>query len=152
MRIHRRRRLECSLQTAPLADVSLLLIIFFVVTSVFAVGKGIDLGLPPEPDRAVEVGEDAVDIHVLADGSLVVDRKPLGLGELLPYLGRRLAANPDKPVILRTEPLAPYGAMVAVLDELRTAPETAGFEVTNLAIPTQREIQGAWLDLGWAGD
>ena len=44
-------------------------------------------------------------------------------------------------VILRTDPNAPYGAMMTVLDELRQSPEKRGWEISNLAIPTLSEQQ-----------
>jgi hypothetical protein len=64
--------------------------------------------------------------------------------ELLAYLALKLADNPDKPVILRTHPSATYGAMVDVLDTLRSAPERAGVEIRSLVIPTLAEIARYW--------
>ncbi len=129
-----------------IADISFLLVIFFLVTSVLTTSRGLDLnvGEPPDKDDKI-VAEDAVDIHVLAAGQIEVDRKSLPLKSLLAYLKPRLEQNPKKPVIVRTDPTAPYFAMMLVLDELRMAPEKAGFEVLNLALPTEREMNQNWL-------
>ncbi len=40
---------------------------------------------------------------------------------LLPYVLDKLKQNPEKPVILRTDPDATYGDMIRVFDTLRTA-------------------------------
>ncbi len=128
-----------------MADISFLLIVFFMLTAVFSVGKGIDIALPQDPDPDDEIiAEDAIDVHVLSNGWLEVDRESMAIDELIPYIKTKLAAAPDKPVLLRTDPETPYGSMIAVLDELRSAPEKAGFEITNLAIPTNQELNQVW--------
>jgi biopolymer transport protein ExbD len=136
----RKPRSDAQIFTGTLADVSFLLVIFFMVTAAFAVAKGLDLGLgePPREDQPLEAWE-AVDVHVQADGSLVVDGSPMAMEGLLPYVASRLEPNPDKPVILRAEPAASYGSVIRVLDELRQSSSRMGFDIPNLAIPTYRE-------------
>jgi hypothetical protein len=51
-------------------------------------------------------------------------------------------------VILRTDPGAVYGNMLAVFDELRQAPDKVGMKIENISIPTQREIENIWTMLG----
>lgn len=145
MDLGRRDRAGAEVGTGPLADMSFLLVIFFVVTSVISAGRGLDFapGESLPEDQAISPRE-AVDVHVLADGSLEMDRRPVSRPELLRRLAVVLRRAPDKPVILRADGEAPYGAMVEVLDLLRRAPELAGVTVRNLAIPTRREMEGAW--------
>ena len=146
MQLRRRPRGQPEIFTGSMADVSFLLLIFFMISSALAVWFGLDLAIPdPSPETAEEVErEHAVDIAVLADGGLRVDGRPLPLDELLGYLEPKLARRPDKPVIVRTHPRARYGAMIEVLDTLRSAPELAGFEVESLVIPTLSEIARFW--------
>jgi biopolymer transport protein ExbD len=141
----RRRATRSEIYTGSMADVSFLLIIFFMVTTVFSATMGLNLALgePPAPDDEIAPDE-VVDVLVQADGSLLVDSRSMSLSQLLPYVGGRLALDPLKPVILRSHRDAPYSAMMTVLDELRQAPEKGGFEVRNLAIPTFREMQTYW--------
>jgi biopolymer transport protein ExbD len=145
MKLARRRATRSEIFTGSMADVSFLLIIFFMVTTVFSVTMGMNLALgePPGPEDEVDPDE-SVDVLVQADGSLVVDGRSMGLAELVPYVGSRLTVDPLKPVILRTHRDAPYAAMMAILDELRQAPEKGGFEIRNLAIPTFREMEAYW--------
>ena len=56
-------------------------------------------------------------------GAIEVDKKGLPLDGLLPYVLEKLQQNPDKPVILRTDPEATYGDMITVFDQLRRANE-----------------------------
>ncbi len=145
MDLRRRHGVGAAVGTGPLADVSFLLVIFFVVTSVISAGRGLDFapGESPPDDTAIRPQE-AVDVHVLGDGSLEMDGRPVSRGELLQRLAVVLGRAPEKPVIVRTEGEAPYGAMVEVLDLLRRAPELVGVTVRNLAIPTRREMEGVW--------
>ena len=131
--------------TASMADIAFLLIIYFMVTTTFAATRGLDFSLPQEEDTPPMVEkEEAVLIEIQAGGALIVDQKPMQLGEILEYLRPKLERNPRKPVIIRPQQNAAYGDMVDVFDELRQAKDTIGFEVKNISIPTQREIDMFW--------
>ena len=151
MRIQRRSQgVEAGIFTDAIADITFLLVVFFVVTSILSATRG--LGYHPDTDTDVPVvtPEDSIDVHVLDDGSIEVDRRPMRIGELGRYLKEHLEQNPEKPVILRTDTGAVYGAMVEVLDELHAAPERLGFEIHTLAIPTRREIRKNWIEAALA--
>jgi biopolymer transport protein ExbD len=137
--------------TGSMADISFLLIIYFMLTMAFSANRGMDFALPEENQKVTEIKqEDAVDILVQPGGTLQVDGKPLPLEGLLPYVKSKLQQNPDKPVILRTDPSATYGNMITVFDELRQAPEKVGIEIKTISIPTRREIENIWSMLGVA--
>ena len=137
--------------TGSMADISFLLIIYFMLTMAFSANRGMDFALPEENQKVTEIKqEDAVDILVQPGGTLQVDGKPLPLEGLLPYVKSKLQQNPDKPVILRTDPNATYGNMITVFDELRQAPEKVGIEIKTISIPTRREIENIWSMLGVA--
>lgn len=137
--------------TGSMADISFLLIIYFMVTMAFSATRGMDFALPEENQKVTEIKqEDAVDILVQPGGGLQVDGKPMPLEGLLPYVKTKLLQNPEKPVILRTDPNATYGNMITVFDELRQAPEKVGIEIKTISIPTRREIENIWSMLGVA--
>jgi biopolymer transport protein ExbD len=145
----KKKEVESEIFTGSMADISFLLIIYFMVTSVFSATRGLDFSLPEESNQTPEIKqEDSIDIQVTSTGGLQVDSKPLQLEQLLPYIAEKLSQNPDKPVILRTDPEATYGDMIRVFDELRQADEKMGIENMNISIPTQREIQNIWSLLG----
>ena len=140
MKIIRKTSIRADIPTASMADIAFLLIIFFMVTTVFSSTRGLELRLPrEEPPVERPTAEGAVFVKVLPDSSLAVDCRPVQLGELLGFLEGRLEGNPEKPVILYTSPDAPYQAMISVYDVLTSA-EKQGLKVKNLSIPTQSEI------------
>jgi biopolymer transport protein ExbD len=134
--------------TGSMADISFLLIIYFMITSAFSATRGLDFALPEDTQTPEIKQEDSIDVHVLRGGSIEVDHKPMPLEGLLPYVAEKLRQNPDKPVILRTDPDATYGDMIAVFDELRQAPDKIDMEIKTISIPTRREIENLWSMLG----
>lgn len=139
-----RTHVPVEIPTASMADVAFLLLIFFMIAATFASTRGLDLAFPPEaPVREIEPIESVL-VEVGAEGELRVDGRRMLLDGLIPYLEPILAANPAKPVIVKTDPAAPYGAMVDVLDELRLGEQRHGLAPIQVAIPTEREIRQYW--------
>ena len=133
---------ETDIPTASMADIAFLLIVFFMVTTVFSATKGLDFKLPKNEEEQLETErEEAVFIKVYPGGGVAVDRTPMGLDQILPYLQPKLERWPDKPVILYTDPEATYENMMAVYDVLNQGERKIGTKVKNIAIPTQREIE-----------
>ena len=149
-----KKPLDSEIFTGSMADITFLLIIFFMVTMAFSSNRGIDFALPEDTTSAPEISqEESVDVLVLpgpVDGPPViqVDGRSMPINQLLPYVADKLKQNPKKPVILRTDPGAVYGNMVAVFDELRQSETKVGMKIETISIPTQREIENIWTMLG----
>jgi biopolymer transport protein ExbD len=140
-----REKTSDEIPTSSMADIAFLLIIYFMVTTTFAATRGLDFALPKDQDNPPIVEkEESVLIDIQADGSYVVDNHPMALDAILDYLKPKLERNPGKPVIIKPEPTAPYGAMVDAFDELRQSKDKIGIEIKNISIPTQREIDQFW--------
>jgi len=143
MKLDRRTVTDSSIPTSSMADIAFLLIIFFMVTSVFSATKGLELALPTEDNTSPDPKpEDAVFIHVQTD-RVVVDCREMGVGEILPYLEPTVIRNPNKPVIVYTASDAEYRRMVEVYDVLAGAGKKESrhpFSVRNIFIPTRSEI------------
>lgn len=103
------------------------------------------MSFPAEDDAVTVDPVESVLVEIDPAGHLTVDRKPMQLAGLLPYLAPKLERNPDKPVILKPHPQSTYGAMIQVYDELRMGPAKLGVdhEIT-VALPTEREIAKLW--------
>ncbi|MBU8870499.1 MAG: biopolymer transporter ExbD [Gemmatimonadales bacterium] len=106
------------------ADVAFLLLIFFIVTTIFAAEQGLTLVLPGKEKKedTVKVKESNIaTIFVQADNSITLNRKPVVINHIKQAIEDRLLANPKIVVLLKIHPDADYGLMVACLDELRLA-------------------------------
>jgi len=158
-----RRGVSDEIPTSSMADITFLLIIFFMVTSTFAATRGLDFALPKDDKNPPVVEkEESVLITIRPGGSLEVDGRPMQLSGIKDYLKPKLEPNPIKPVIIRPEPNAAYGDMVRVYDTLRqlrlvdrklvTRDEVSSLSDEqwedarniNVSIPTQREIDQFW--------
>lgn len=149
MKLDRRTTTDASIPTSSMADIAFLLIIFFMVTSVFSATKGLEFALPTDDHESVDrEARDAVFIHVQAE-RVLVDCRVMGVDEILPYLEPKLLRNPGKPVILYTDSEAQYQRMIDVYDALAgSGSEDSGysFSVTDIFVPTRSDIR-AYVDL-----
>jgi biopolymer transport protein ExbD len=112
----------CEFQAASMADLAFLLLIFFIVTTVFAVEEGIPLLLPGRTTEAARLKRsDVLEIRAYRDGSIEADGRRVDIGAVRPLVQGRIASDPDVVVVLVTAPDAAYGLMVAILDEVKLA-------------------------------
>jgi len=100
---------------APLLDVVLLLLIFFVVTSSFA-EREIALELPDAEASEQPIERELV-VNVLADGRVLVDEEEIALEQLDARLAR--TAEEDGSLEIRADAAARHGDVVGVLDRAR---------------------------------
>ncbi|MCI0452733.1 MAG: biopolymer transporter ExbD [Candidatus Latescibacteria bacterium] len=112
----------CEFQAASMSDLAFLLLVFFVVTTTFAVEEGIPLVLPGRTTAPTRVeAEDVLEIRALADRRVEVQGQPVVLSDVRGLVSTRLAANPELVVLLSTHRDADYGLMVDLLDEIKLA-------------------------------
>ncbi len=130
---------KTEIPTASMADIAFLLIVFFMVTSVFSVTRGLEFQLPKQDNSPPDQNqEEAIHIHIIpAGGDCVfeVDQQQMPITDVQLYIEPKLARNPNKFVIIDPDPDAPYRCMVDAFDELKQA------QVKNISIPTDAEKQ-----------
>lgn len=124
--LRKKTRIASEIPTASMADVAFLLLIFFLVTTIFDEERGLSVTLP-QPQQQVEVqASDILHLRVLPGG--VVEAR-LGEGparavgpERVGAVWREaLAANAEVVASVETHPEASYEAMIEVLDALKAA-------------------------------
>lgn len=110
-----------------MADMAFLLLIFFLVTTVFDQEKGLSIVLPPA-DTTVEVTPDNIlHLSVLPDGVVEVKRgtspqlQRVRADEVARIWRTEVRNAPGLIAAVKTAPEAPYGAMIDVLDQLQAA-------------------------------
>ncbi len=107
------------------ADVAFLLLVFFIVTTIFAAEQGLTLVLPGKQktdEDTVKVKESNIaTIFVMEDNFITLNGKPIVVNHIKQAIEDRLLANSKLVVVLKIHPQADYGKMIACLDELRLA-------------------------------
>jgi biopolymer transport protein ExbD len=112
----------CEFQAASMADLGFLLLIFFIVTTVFAIEQGIPLVLPGRARAITRLKQaDVLEIHARADGTVEAGGVLIRADDIRRVVGARLAHEPDLVIVLSTTPDASYGVMVHVLDQIKLA-------------------------------
>ncbi len=110
---------------ASTSDISFLLLIFFIVSTIFADEMGLVMILPGKQltqEDVVQVPERLLaTIRIHQDNSITYDRKPIQLNEIMNVIKARIESNERTVVIIETHPDAHYGMMVACLDEVKLA-------------------------------
>ena len=116
----RRRQPHPEIPLVSTADVSFLLLIFFLSTAIFTAERGLVLGLPVPgaPERLVRP-ERIARVTVDAGHRVALDGTVLRPGGLRGALVARLRAEPGLIVQLTVDPAAPYAALVDALDQVK---------------------------------
>lgn len=126
--LEKKSKVSDEIPTASMADIAFLLLIFFLVTTVFEEEKGLPIVLPEQAAEQVEVSQKNI-IHFLVqpDGSVIVRRGESQAEQVVAYseiegiMRQEIAGNPNIIAAVKTDPEAPYRHMINVLDELQAA-------------------------------
>jgi biopolymer transport protein ExbD len=108
-----------------MADIAFLLLIFFLVTTVFPKDRGLALALPDEVTDVPPTN--VLYLLVLPTGAVEVRRGEsqqgtrVGASQIGGIWTEAVAQNPDLIAALKTSPDAAYRHMVDVLDQLHSA-------------------------------
>jgi biopolymer transport protein ExbD len=106
------------IQLAPLVDVLLLLLIFFLLTWNAARNENeLDVKVPKASaakEKSAPVGD--VVVNVKADGNVVVNRRTLSAAELTDLLKSLVQLNSEQAVIIRGDEAGAYKNIINVLN------------------------------------
>ncbi len=134
MAIEIRNKIPADIPTASMADIAFLLIIFFMLTSVYSSNFGLEYGLPKNEDPLNVQPLESMHIKITGPGQYTIDRRPATLEQIAGYIDSKLKQNPKKPVIIQTDPNVSYHATIEILDLCKQ------LRVENVSIPTSSEI------------
>jgi biopolymer transport protein ExbD len=122
------------IQLAPLVDVLLLLLIFFLLTWNAARNENeLDVKVPKAAaakEKSTPIGD--VVVNVKADGNVVVNRRTLSSAELTDLLKNLVQLNSEQAVIIRGDEAGAYKNIISVLNICTEA------GITNVAFATAK--------------
>lgn len=122
------------IQLAPLVDVLLLLLIFFLLTWNAARNENeLDVKVPKASaakEKTSPIGD--VVVNVKADGNVVVNRRTLSAAELSELLKGLVQLNAEQAVVIRGDEAGAYKNVIGVLNICSEA------GVTNVAFATAK--------------
>jgi len=140
-----KRRVGIRIDMTPMVDIAFLLLIFFMVTTVFRTPQALEINLPPDEQVKIEVAESKVlSIRVLPDERAFYRRgkDPWAQSSvedlvtaLKPYKGSK-----ELVVVIKIDREAKFNNMVDIIDELDLAQLTR-FSLGTLTPEEKQEVE-----------
>jgi len=110
---------EAGIDMSPLIDCVFILLIFFIVTTVFVEETGVEVDKPQAASSA-QLEKNSILIAVTEKGEVVYGERDITVNGVLPLV-RRLRQQEDMPVIIQADSAAPSGILVKVIGEAKLA-------------------------------
>jgi len=110
-------------QIAPMVDILLVLLVFFIVTWNFALTENeLDVKVPTaSADKEQQPVANQTVLNVRKNGTVLMNRKELTLDELRTKLAGLAGLYPDYAIIIRGDKQLPFDNLMAVMDICRQA-------------------------------
>lgn len=105
------------INVSPLIDMVFILLIFFIVTTVFVEETGTEVD-KPQAMSAQALEQNSILIAITAKGQVVYGGQEIGVGGVRPLVSR-LCRDEALPVILEVDKRANAGLLVRVIDEAK---------------------------------
>ncbi len=127
---NKKSKVDDKIPSASMADIAFLLLIFFLVTTVFPKDRGLAIVLPEEAET-VEVSQKNI-LHIIIQPTGIVDLKrgestqvqQVRPSDIESIWRQAVADNPNLIAAVKTHPDASYKFMIDVLDALQLAGAT----------------------------
>ncbi len=131
----RRRTLQdddsTEINLSPMIDCIFILLIFFIVTTVFVEEKGFSVAKPDAAATASPEESDNIVLEITADDKILLDRVEVGLPEVTSKL-KTLLRDPETPVAIRAHEKSNHGTFVSVWDAAkRGGAQALSFSTVN---------------------
>lgn len=134
MKFARKSKITNVIPTAAMADISFLLLVFFMVSTVFVRYRGIPVMLPQaEKIEKLESRRNVTAIWINREGTINIDDQTVPLDQVGRVIHAKLTANPRTVLSIRGDEEANFGVMSDLLQELRKV------EALRVNFSTRRE-------------
>jgi biopolymer transport protein ExbD len=114
------------MNTTPLIDVMLVLLIMFIITIPVAThATNIDLPNPSAPPPDTIIKRDKNKVVIMPDSTILWNSTPMNDGQLLGALQSTMAIKPEPELQFQPDPQAPYDTTAKVLQIIKGSGVTA---------------------------
>ena len=119
------------LDLSPMIDAIFILLIFFIVTTVFVEEPGVEI-LRPDSAIAQDLEKNSILIAITGDNKVIYGGKDLGVAGVGARVKQMLLQD-DLPVIIQADALSDHGVFSDVWSEMKSA------GATKISISTRRD-------------
>ncbi|HEY4612705.1 MAG TPA: biopolymer transporter ExbD [Bacteroidota bacterium] len=120
----KRQKGEAEIPTSSMADITFLLLLFFLVTTTIDVDTGIGIVLPPPPDETqiVKIStENLLKILVNASGEVLLDDELTSVSQIHEIVKNKIKANEKLIISVKVDRETPYRVYISTLDGVKLA-------------------------------
>jgi len=141
-----KKRINVRIDMTPMVDVIMLLLTFFMLTTVFTTPQTMEINIPPENQTQVEVAETMLlTLRVVEDGTIYYNigvemPKPIPFSALHQFFVDQLQQKPKLICLLKVNRKGTYDMMVNIMDEINLAGLTR-FSLAPFTDADERVIQ-----------
>ena len=140
-----KRRVGIRIDMTPMVDVAFLLLIFFMVTTVFRTPQALEINLPPDENVKIEVAQSKVlSVRVLPDERAYWKRgtDPWARTDVasLASVFKPFRGNKELVVVIKIDRDAKFNNMVNIIDDLDLASLTR-FSLGTLTPEEKKEVE-----------
>ena len=124
---NKKSKVSDEVPTSSMADIAFLLLIFFLVTTVFPKDSGLAVVLPEQSEEVSVSQRNILHLSILPNGLVDVKRgestqiQQVRPNDVEAIWRQGVTENPNLIAAVKTHPNAPYKYMVDVLDALQSA-------------------------------
>ena len=121
--------------TSSMGDIAFLLLVFFMVTTIFREESGLPVELP-RAEAGEEVNRELVsNIYINRAGQISIDDRIVQVKHITDIMGTKISENPQLIVAFKTDTYTDYGVVSDVMEELK--------EVNAVRVFFNNDIEGS---------
>ena len=111
---------DAEIDMTPMLDIVFIMLIFFIVTTVFVKEAGVDVN-KPNGELAVRPKNANIFIAITEDGKVWMDKRMIDTDSVRANLERLMAEQPSDVIIIQADKEAEHGLVVEVMDQIKMA-------------------------------
>ena len=121
MELRRKAGSGARIPTSSMADIAFLLIVFFMVTTIFKLEQGLAITLPRSTAGDKIPREKVAHIWIDRSGTISIDDLVIGVPDIDPMITAKLRENQGLIVSFNTDEKAPYRLVNEAMERLKLA-------------------------------
>ena len=114
---------------SPLIDIVFILLIFFVVTTVFIEDPGVEIN-KPQAHSAEEIQKNSIFLAVTKNGDIFYGGRSIGVDGVSSLVSSLLVTDPELPVVIQGDEEASHGIIMKVTDAAQLAGAQSVYSAT----------------------
>ncbi|MET1218106.1 MAG: biopolymer transporter ExbD [Glaciecola sp.] len=111
---------DAAIDMTPMLDIVFIMLIFFIVTTVFVKEAGIEVN-KPEASEAFMPKNANIFIAITDDGDVWLDKRQVAVDSVRANIERLLTEQPTDYVIIQADVKSKHGVVVKVMDQVKDA-------------------------------